>query len=240
MKTILITGSSRGIGKAVAKLAAKQGYKVIVHGSKDSEELNKTHNEISGSTKTFFDITDKKATKEAITQLGSIDILVNNAGVSSSGMKDVSDVDDKDAMREYNVNVLGTLHCIQAVVPGMVKSGSGSIVNVASLKGHYNLTSLSSLNYGATKAAVIAITQALAKAYPKIRFNTVSPGYVATDMSKLWSPETFDRINKGTLVGRISQPEEIANVIMFLASDDSSYVTGTDILVDGGYNLKDK
>ncbi len=198
MKTILITGSSRGIGKAVAKLAAKQGYKVIVHGSKDSEDLDKTHKEINGSTKTFFDITDKDAVHDALTQLGPVDILVNNAGVSSSGMKDVSDVDDRDALREYNVNVLGTLHCIQAVVPGMLKSGSGSIVNIASLKGHYNLTSLSSLNYGATKAGVIAITQALAKAYPKIRFNSVSPGYVETDMSKLWSPETFDRINKGT------------------------------------------
>jgi 3-oxoacyl-[acyl-carrier protein] reductase len=240
MKTILITGSSRGIGKAVALLAAKKGYKVIVHGNSDSAELENTHKEINGSVKTFFDVSDKDTVADKIEQLGQIDVLVNNAGMGRAGIKDISEIKDDDALKEYSVNVLGSLHCIQAVVPDMAKRDSGSIVNVSSLKGHYRLTTLSSLTYGLSKAGVIALTQALAKAYPQIRFNSVSPGYVNTDMTKLWPPETFDRIKKGTLTGRISQPEEIANTIMFLASDDASYITGIDVLVDGGYNLKDK
>jgi len=240
MKTILITGSSRGIGKAIAQLAAKQGYKIIVHGQTDSTELEATHKEIAGSVKTFFDVSDQQAVKSAIEKLGPINMLVNDAGMGKTGIKDVTDVKDEDALEEYQVNVLGTLHCIQAVVPGMLKQGSGSIVNISSLKGHYNLTTLSSLTYGISKAGVIALTQALAKAYPQIRFNSVSPGYVATDMTKQWPPETFDRIKQGTLAGRISQPEEIAKAVMFLASDDASYITGTDMLVDGGYQLKDK
>jgi len=240
MQTILITGSSRGIGKAVAKLAAEKGYKVIVHGSTDSDELQKTSEEIRGSVKTFFDISNSQEVQEKISQLEHIDILVNNAGMGKSGVKDVSDVNDKQALAEYQTNVLGTLHCIQAVLPGMIKEGSGSVVNVSSLKGHYHLTTLSSLTYGISKAGVISLTQALAKAYPQVRFNSVSPGYVNTDMTKGWPADTFERINKGTLRGRISQPDEIAKAILFLASDDSSYVTGTDLLIDGGYNLKDK
>ncbi len=240
MKTILITGSSRGIGKAVAVLAASKGYKVIVHASTDSEQLKETHKEIDGSDKVFFDIADKKAVSDAINKLGPIDILVNNAGIGRSRNVDVSDADDEQAIKEYKVNVLGTLHCIQAVMPGMTERGGGSIVNVASIKGHYNLTSLKSLTYGISKAGVIALTQALAKEYPTVRINSVSPGYVKTEMSKSWPPETFEKNKNQTVAGRISQPEEVAQAILFLGSDDASYATGTDLLIDGGFNIKDK
>jgi len=239
-KTILITGSSRGIGKAVAKLAASKGYKVILHGSTDSAALNKTQKEIPSAQKTFFDVSDKKATEAAISKLGTVDVLINNAGMGKAGIKDVSEVTDSQAIKEYSVNVLGPLHCIQAVLPGMIENGGGAVVNVSSLKGHYNLTTLSSLSYGLSKASLIALTQALAKAYPTVRFNSVSPGYVSTDMSKSWVPETFERINRSTIMERISQPEEIAAAIMFLASDDASYITGIDLLADGGYALQGK
>lgn len=240
MKTILITGSSRGIGKATAVLAATKGYKVIVHASSDSEELQKTHEEINDSIKAFFDVSDKDAVESAVAALGPIDILVNNAGIGRSRNTDVRDADDEQALREYQVNVLGSLHCIQAIIPGMVERGSGSIVNIASIKGHANLTSMKSLTYGISKAGVIALTQALAKEFPAVRINSVSPGYVATDMSKDWPVETFDKINNQTVVSRIAQPEEIAKAILFLASDDASYATGTDLLIDGGFNIKDK
>jgi 3-oxoacyl-[acyl-carrier protein] reductase len=240
MKTILITGSSRGIGKATAKLAAEKGYKVIVHGRTDSQELEATHKEIPGSLKVCFDISDKLATHAVITKLGRIDVLVNNAGVGYTGIKDVSEINDAHALEEYSTNVLGTLHCIQAVLPGMLEAGTGSVVNVSSIKGHYNLTTLSSLTYGISKAGVIALTEAMAKAYPTVRFNSVSPGYVETDMAESWPTDTFDRIKKGTITARIAQPKEIAEVIIFLASEASSYMTGTDLLVDGGYLLKDK
>lgn len=237
MQTILITGSARGIGKATAKLAAKKGYRVIVHGRSDSEELNKTHQEIAGSIKTFFDVGDKEAVQDAVVQLGSVDILVNNAGMGKAGITDISEIDDEQAIKEYQNNVLGTLHVIQSVLPGMVEHGSGSIVNVSSVKGHAGLTTLSSLPYGLTKAGVIALTQALAKAYPTVRFNSVSPGYTETDMAKSWPPKTFEMIKDNTLAKRIGQPKEIAEAILFLASDEASYITGIDLKVDGGFNL---
>lgn len=221
-------------------LAASKGYKVIVHASTDSDELKATHKEIKGSVKTFFDVADRDAAEAAVANLGPIDVLVNNAGIGKSRNTAVTDAEDVQALKEYKVNVLGTLHCIQAILPGMVERGGGSIVNIASIKGHANLTSMKSLTYGVSKAGVIAMTQAIAKEYPSVRMNSVSPGYVKTDMSKGWPPETFDKIKNQTVTGRIAQPEEIARAVLFLASDDAAYATGTDLLVDGGFNIKDK
>lgn len=239
-KTILITGSSRGIGKAIAHLAAKKGYRVIVHGRTDSLDLQKVHKEIEGSERVFFDVADKGATQGALRSIGEIDILVNNAGVAHNFLNDVQDMDDQKALDEYAVNVLGSLHCIQAVLPGMQVKKSGTVINISSIKGQYNLATLSTLTYAATKAGVISITKALAKAYPEIRFCSVSPGYVETDQVDDWNEETFRRINDGTILGRIGQPEEIANMVLFLASQDASYITGADFLIDGGYAIKGK
>jgi 3-oxoacyl-[acyl-carrier protein] reductase len=240
MKTILVTGSSRGIGKVIAELAHKQGYKVIVHGRTASEDLKKVHESLDGSVKSVFDVSDKAATHAAIKALGDIDVLVNNAGVARNFLKDVSEMDDEKALEEYRTNVLGTLHCIQAVVPSMQSKKSGSIISISSIKGQPNLATTSTLTFAATKAGIISITKALAKTYPNIRFNTVSPGYVETDQVNDWNEETFKRINDGTILGRISKPEEIAPLVMFLASDEASYITGSDFLADGGYSIKGK
>lgn len=240
MKTILITGSSRGIGKAIAALAHKQGYKVIVHGKTDSEELNAVHKQLEGSLKVVFDVADKNATHAAIKDLGHIDVLVNNAGVARNFIKDISEVDDDKALEEYRVNVLGSLHCIQAVLPSMLEKSSGSVVNISSIKGYANLATMSTLTYAPAKAGVISITKALAKSYPSVRFNVVAPGYVETDQVNDWNEETFKRINDGTILGRIAKPEEIAPLVMFLASDEASYITGAEYLADGGYSIKGK
>jgi len=128
-KSILITGSSRGIGKAIAQLAHKQEYTVVVHGKTDSKELQKIHQELSGSVKTFFDVSDKQATHDAINkvlrEIKPIDVLVNNAGIAKNFLKGIEEVDDEQALNEYKVNVLGTIHCIQAVMPKM-----GSVNNL--------------------------------------------------------------------------------------------------------------
>lgn len=244
MKTILITGSSRGIGKAIATLAHQKGYKVIVHGKSDSEELKQVHNDLDGSLKAVFDVSDKAATSKVIAELleevGTIDALVNNAGVARNFIKDVSEVDDDKAIEEYKVNVLGTLHCVQAVLPKMLEQNNGSVVNISSIKGYPNLATMSTLTYAPSKAGVISVTKALAKAYPSIRFNAVAPGYVETDQVNDWNEETFNRINNGTVVGRIAKPEEIAPLVMLLISDDASYITGSDFLADGGYSIKGK
>ncbi|HSX05042.1 MAG TPA: SDR family oxidoreductase [Candidatus Saccharimonadales bacterium] len=241
-KTILVTGSSRGIGKAVAALALAKGYRVIIHGKTDSEALRQTHTELSGSTKVFFDIADKAATQAAIESLGPIDVLVNNAGIARNFLKDIAEMDDDKALEEYRTNVLGTLHCIQSVLPGMVEQRQGGVINIASIKGQPNLSTLSTLTYATTKAGIIALTKALAKTYGDkgIRINSVSPGYVETDQVHDWNQDTFDRISNGTILGRIAKPEEIAPLVLFLASDDASYITGSDFLVDGGYAIKGK
>lgn len=138
-KTILITGSSRGIGRAIAELAYKRGYKVIVHGRTDSAELQKVQAGLTGSIATHFDVADKDATHKAIAglleQVGTIDVLVNNAGIGYGGFKDVSEIDDEKAIEEYRVNVLGTLHCVQAVLPKMISQKAGSVVSISSIKG---------------------------------------------------------------------------------------------------------
>ena len=195
---------------------------------------------------TKFDVADKQATHEAISKLleevGTIDVLVNNVAVVRNFLKDVAGMDDDKAIEEYRTNVLGTLHCTQAVLPAMIVQNSGSVINIASIKGHYNLATMSTLTFAATKAGVISLTKALAKSYGDkgIRFNSVSPGYVETDQVNDWNEETFDRINNGTILGRIAKPEEIAPLVLFLASDDASYITGSDFLADGGYSLRGK
>lgn len=240
MKSILVTGSSRGIGKAIAALAHKQGYKVFVHGKSNSDELDAVHKALQGSVKTVFDVSDKDATLSAIKELGHIDALVNNAGVTRNFIKDISEVDDDKSLEEYRVNVLGSLHCIQAVLPSMLEKGSGSVVNISSIKGYANLATISTLTYAPAKAGIISITKALAKSYPTVRFNVVAPGYVETDQVNDWNDETLKRINDGTILGRIAKPEEIAPLVMFLASDEASYITGAEYLTDGGYSIKGK
>jgi 3-oxoacyl-[acyl-carrier protein] reductase len=246
MKTILITGSSRGIGAATARLAHKKGYRVVLHGKTKTREVQELSRELDDALIITFDIADKEATHQgiakAIEEAGTIDVLVNNAGVARNFLNDVAEVDDDKAIEEYRTNVLGTLHCTQAVLPKMLDQTTGCIINVASIKGHHNLSTMSTLTFATTKAGIISLTKALAKAYGDkgIRFNSISPGYVETDQVNDWNDETFKRINDGTILGRISKTDEIAPLILFLASDDASYITGSDYLIDGGYAIKGK
>ncbi len=246
MKTILVTGSSRGIGRAIAELAHTKGYQVIVHGKSESSELDEVHKRLDNSYKAVFDVADKEATRREIKRIlevvGNIEVLVNNAGVARNFLKDIADMDDEKAVEEYKTNVLGTLHCIQSVLPNMLEHKSGSIINIASIKGHYNLSTTSTLTFATTKAGIISLTKSLAKTYGDkgIRFNSVSPGYIETDQVNDWNEETFKRINDGTILGRIGKVDEVSPVVMFLASDEAGYITGTDYLVDGGYSIKGK
>ncbi len=239
-KTILITGSSRGIGRAIALKAASNGWNVIIHGKTDSSTLRKTRSEVQGSTSVFFDVSDREEVKKVISELGHIDVLVNNAGVAKNFLSELSDMREESAIEEFKTNVLGTLYCAEAVIEKMSKKKAGKIINIASIKGHHNLATMSTLTYAATKSGVISITKALAKSYPNLNICSVSPGYVETDQVKDWNSQTFERINKGTILGRIGKPNEVAGLVMFLAGDESTYITGTDYLVDGGYEISGK
>ena len=236
-KTILITGSSRGIGAATARLARSYGAEVIVHGRTDNEELANIAKEL-GAEKIACDVGDREAVHSAIKNLlekgTKIDGLANVAGIVHRSLPLESS--DDDWLNVYRTNVLGIMHMCQAIIPEMQKNKSGKIVNVASVRGYPQGTLASRLPYSASKAAVLNITVALAKEYAKdgIYINSVSPGGVNTDIAKTWD-EATRKNNANVLLKRLGEPNEVGEMICFLLSDKASYITGQDYLVDGGY-----
>jgi 3-oxoacyl-[acyl-carrier protein] reductase len=243
-KVILITGSASGIGKATAELAHQLEYQVILHDKTDSTPLNETHQNMPNSLKTFFDISDMvtthKAIKTILAKFNRMDVLVNNAGTIKS--QDLFDWDDNKAIEEYKVNVLGPIHCIQAVLPKMIEQNKGTIVNISSHRGLFDNASMHSFTYSQTKSAIISMTISLAKALAQynIRVNTVAPGYTNTGWSKNWSNQSWKQAKEHNYFGRPADPSEIAEAVMFLATKKSSYMTGEVLNVDGGYRIFEK
>lgn len=237
-RVVLITGSSRGIGAACARLAKNYGAKVILHGRTESEDLKK----LAGELNTEFitcDVADKaaveKAVKDTFEKLGKIDVLINSAGTLNN--KTLFESDDENFLEAFRINFLGTVHFCQAVAPYMKKANYGRIVNMASIRGHAHLANNESVAYSASKAAVINFTTALAKeCAPSILVNCVSPGPTLTEMSKHWS-ETLKQKYQTGLLKRAAEPEEIAEVLLFLASERNSFMTGQTIIADGGYSI---
>lgn len=238
-KTILITGSSRGIGEATARLAKSYGATVILHGREKSEKLMQLAQELDAHF-IMADVRDKasveKEVKRILSQVQKIDILINCAGITNS--KSFMDFTDEDWEEIFDVNVMGTVRFCRALIPHMQENKFGRIVNVASIRG-YGITS-GRAAYSASKAAIINLTASMAKELaPSIRVNAVSPGFTQTDMSSTWSEKVWSQA-KSSLLGRVGQPSEIAEVILFLASDKSDFIVGQTILVDGGYSISGK
>ncbi len=238
-KVILITGSSRGIGAATARLAKDYGAKVILHGKEESDEIRNIAKELD-SPYIVCDVKDEqavnKAVNEILSKVGRIDALINNAGITNP--KAFMESTDEDWLEAFNVNVLGTVHFCKAVIPQMQKQRYGRIVNVASIRA-YGITS-GRPAYSASKAAVMNLTAVLAKEFaPDIFVNAVSPGFTETDMAKTWTEKVWNQV-KTALVGRVGQPKEIAEMLLFLASDKASFITGQTYLVDGGYSVSGK
>ncbi len=236
-KTILITGSSRGIGGATARLAAQYGATVVLHGRDMNEELKALAAELKTHAVTadvHDDAAVRTAVEEAIVKTGRVDALINCAGITNPQSEFLKQTDEewKDV---FDVNVLGTVRFCRAVIPHMQVKGGGRIVNISSIRG-YGITS-SRAAYSASKAAIINLTATLAREFaPVIAVNAVSPGFTDTEMTKTWNEETWAKV-KRALLGRIARPEEIAEAILFLASDRASFMTGQTILVDGGYSI---
>ena len=235
-RKILITGSSRGIGAAIARLAKKKGYDVLLHGKTISPSLVSIAEEIN-SKYIIFDVSNENEVINALSDIDCIDVLINSAGINIS--KSFEDLSNKDWKDIYDINVFGLANVTKHVIPIMKGSEFvGKIINIASVKGLYS--SVGRVAYASSKAAVINLTTGLAKELaPKILVNAIAPGFTSTDMTEnTWS----DRIEKqvdSILLKRMANPKEIAEVVMFLASYKSEYITGQTINVDGGYSIKD-
>lgn len=238
-KVALITGSSRGIGRATALLFAKEGANIVVNYSKSEKESNKVIDEIkklgSEAIGIKCDVSNEKQVKKMVEQtikkFGKIDILVNNAGV-------VFDVPFKERTvdqwkRTLDVNLIGVFLCCKYIAPHMPKGGR--IVNISSTNG-INSFSPDAMDYDTSKAGVIILTRDLAKELaPNILVNSIAPGWVDTAINKDLSKDFVEKETKKIYLKRFAQPEEIAKTILFLASDDASYITGVTLIVDGGY-----
>ncbi|MDB5182617.1 MAG: family NAD(P)-dependent oxidoreductase [Candidatus Saccharibacteria bacterium] len=241
-KTVLITGSSRvGMGAAAARLAFEQGAKVILHGRVMTDELKALSQELKCDY-VLCDVADKLAVeavvKEIIEKVGRIDALINCAGMAAA--EPFLKSSDEHWIEVFKVNVLGTVHFIQAVAPYMLKAKTGRIVNVSSMRGIENTSSARIPAYSASKAAVNNLTAVLAKEFaPYVAVNAVAPGFTMTHMSNAWTEAVHTQV-KNALLERAAQPEEVAEVMIFLASDKAAFITGQVITVDGGYGMAGK
>ncbi|MDO5027371.1 MAG: 3-oxoacyl-ACP reductase FabG [Tissierellia bacterium] len=240
-KTVLITGASRGIGRACALLLDDKSLNVVINYKKEKEKAQEVVDQLRqkglNAISIQADISDFKQVQQMFNTIedsfGSVDILVNNAGISSmSQCQDVSLASWKDT---FSTNVDGLFYCTKLAIPKMISNKYGIIVNVASIWGQTGAPMES--HYGATKGAVIAYTKSLARELgpSNIRVNAVSPGCIDTDMLKGVSKRALEAFAQEVPLGRLGRPEEVGQVIKFLISDQASYITGQVINVNGGY-----
>lgn len=239
-KTAIVTGGSRGIGRAVALALAEAGASVaiIYAGNTKAAEETKQAVEEKGVQAMAIqcDVSDEKAVADMVKAVkkewGRVDILVNNAGITRDGLLMIMKEEDWQAVLNTNLN--GAFHCTKAVSRLMMKQRSGSIINITSVVGETG--NAGQANYAAAKAGLIGFTKSVAKemASRNIRCNAVAPGYIATDMTAVLGEEAVDAMVKTIPMGRVAQPEEVAKAVLFLASDDASYITGQTLNVDGG------
>ncbi len=232
-KSLLVTGSSRGIGAAVARLAKARGARVVLHGKTESVELKKLSADLDAPY-VFFDVADESAAHEAIRTLGSIDILVNNAGINPS--KTFAALSITEWREVFETNVLGIVIVSKAVIPGMLERHYGRIIHVASVKGFPYVPGKPA--YAASKAAVMRITSSMAEEFsPHILVNAIAPGFTETEMtSASLSPQVKQQMDSIPL-RRLAKPEDIAEAVLFFASDASRYITGQTLAVDGGWSV---
>lgn len=239
-KVALVTGASRGIGRATAIKLASYGATVIVNyqGSKEkAEEVVNTILTNGGQAESYgCDVSDFESCGnmigEIIKKYGHLDILVNNAGITRDGL--LMKMSEEDFEKVINVNLKGAFHTIRHASRYFLKQRSGSIINISSVSGVSG--NAGQANYSAAKAGLIGLTKSVAKELGSrgIRVNAVAPGFIETDMTDAM-PESAKEAIKGQItMGRIGTPDDIAGVVAFLASDASSYVTGQTIAVDGG------
>lgn len=239
-KCALITGATRGIGKQIAITLAKQGYNIALNYRKENEELENTKKEIEeigvqvlavkGDVANFEEC--ENFVKQVIERFGQIDVLVNNAGITKDML--LMRMKKEDFEQVIDTNLVGTFNVTKNVVPYMMKARSGRIINISSVVGIAG--NAGQTNYSASKAGIIGFTKSLAKeiASRNILVNAVAPGFIETNMTDILKDDVKQEIAKNIPLKRMGTAQDVANVVKFLASDDSSYITGQVINVDGG------
>lgn len=239
-KVVFITGATRGIGKQIAITFAENGYDIALNYRTQNEELEKVKQEIEKNKVTCFcvqgDISNfedcERMSKEIIEFYGKIDVLVNNAGITKDTL--LMRMKKEDFESVIDVNLVGTFNVTKHVIPYMMKARAGRIINISSVVGVAG--NAGQTNYSASKAGIIGFTKSLAKevASRGILVNAVAPGFIETQMTEVLKEEIKEEIAKSIPLKRMGKAEDVANVVRFLASEESAYITGQVVHVDGG------
>mgnify|MGYP000316139639 FL=1 len=239
-KVAFITGATRGIGRQIAITLAKEGFDIAINYRKENEDLIETKKlvedqkvkcfTVQGDVSSFED--SERMVKEIIEEFNHIDILVNNAGITKDML--LMRMKKEDFESVIGVNLVGTFNITKNVIPYMMKNRSGRIINVSSVVGISG--NAGQTNYSASKAGIIGFTKSLAKEVGSrnILVNAVAPGFIETQMTDVLKEEVKEEISKTIPLKRMGTVEDVANVVKFLASKDSSYITGQVINIDGG------
>lgn len=240
-KTVLVTGASHGIGRETAALFAEQGYNVAVNYNSSPEEAESLVSELKSNGFSAMAVKANVAVRSEVEKMfeeinqtwGDVHVLVNNAGVELQKL--LTDVTEVEWDRIFDVNIKGIFNCTQVALKSMIRNHYGKIINISSILGISG--SSCEVPYSASKAAVIGFTKALAKEVGpcSINVNTVAPGVIDTKMNRNIAPEIMNRLKEHTPLGTIGTCEDIAEAVLFLASDRSKFITGQVLSPNGGF-----
>lgn len=242
-KVAIVTGGSRGIGRAIAIHLAAQGHAVAVNYASNSAAADEVVRQIESAGGAAIAIAADVGDPDAVTAmvetaaeaLGPVSVLVNNAGITDDGLMLRMSVEQWD--RVIATNLRSVYLCTKAVLKGMIRAKGGRIINISSVSGVSG--NPGQANYAASKAGVIGFTKSMAKEVGSrgITVNAIAPGFIATDMTEALGDDMTERVAEQISLGRLGRPEEVASVVGYLASDEASYITGQTIVVDGGLAL---
>ena len=242
-KTVLISGSGRGIGRAIATRFAKEGYKIAINANKSKDELEETKDYLISLGVPVLvgqgDVGNYEFCKDFVDEvkntLGSVDILVNNAGISHIGL--LSDMMPNEWNEVINTNLTSLYNLSHLVIPDMVRNNAGKIINISSVSGV--MGNAGQINYAASKAGVIGMTKTAARemASRNITVNAIAPGYIRTDMTDAMTDDAKAKINSFIPLGYQGEVEDIANMVAYLAGEEGRYITGQVIKIDGGMSM---
>lgn len=242
-KTVLITGASHGIGKAIAKIFAENNYRIIINYNKSNEAAKNLESYLKSIGCDCIAIQANVADESSVISMireakkftNKIDVLVNNAGIALSKL--LCDTTFKEWNTIMNTNITGTFNCCKYIVPEMIKNRCGKIINISSIWGIYGASM--EVAYSTSKAAIIGFTKALSKELgpSNINVNCVAPGVIDTKMNSNLSDEDIEEIKNATSLGCIGTPKDIAETVLFLASESSNFITGQVISPNGGFPI---